>query len=160
MQRVEGSRNALPIECINPISNKWRIRWDIKEIEELISYIEQEFPYKPSLDEIKTLITNWYNSEIALKIKTGFIWKDIPIWLSSENQFNYKSVYDLSVGEKGKNLPVTFKFGNDESPVYYTFEDINDLKDFYLSMVKHINDTVSEGWKLKDSIKWEDYKVD
>jgi len=160
MQRIEGIKEIKLFECVNPYKNKWRVRWDLKEEGELVNYMEEEFLYKPFLDEIKILITNWYNSEIATKIKIGFIWKDIPIWLSSENQFNYKSVYDLSVGEKGKNLPVTFKFGNDESPVYYTFEDINDLKDFYLSMVKHINDTVSEGWKLKDSIKWDDYKVD
>ena len=40
----------------------------------------------------------------------------MPVWLSSENQFNYKAAYDLAVQTGGATLPVTFKFGTDEVP--------------------------------------------
>ena len=82
----------------------------------------------------------------------------MPIWLSSENQFNYKTAYDLAVQTNGASLPIKFKFGTDESPVYYTFESLEDFSDFYMSAVAHVNTVLNEGWEKKDSIDWEVYK--
>ena len=84
-------------------------------------------------------------------------WKNMKVWLSSENQFNYKAAYDLAIQTNGANLPVVFKFGETNNPVYYKFDDVNELSDFYLSSMKYIQETLAEGWVLKDSIKWEDY---
>ena len=84
----------------------------------------------------------------------------MPIWLSSENQFNYKAAFDLAVQTQGMNLPSTFKFGTTDEPIYYTFETIEDLQDFYTSAVKYINDTLAEGWKQKDSIDWKAYEME
>ena len=39
------------------------------------------------------------------------IWNNKRIWLSSENQFNYKVAYDLALQTNGANLPIIFKFG-------------------------------------------------
>ena len=58
------------------------------------------------------------------------------------------------------NLPSTFKFGTTDEPIYYTFETIEDLQDFYTSAVKYINDTLAEGWKQKDSIDWKAYEME
>lgn len=30
MIRVQGNNNVKLIECVNPMRNKWRIRWDIQ----------------------------------------------------------------------------------------------------------------------------------
>lgn len=75
----------------------------------------------------------------------------MPIWLSSENQFNYKAAYDLAV-TFGGNLPCVFKFGTTENPIYYEFTETEDLTDFYLSAMNYINNTLAEGWKEKDNI--------
>ena len=113
---------------------------------------------KPSIEQVKGIILDAMNKEIDQKILSGFIWKDMSVWLSSENQFNYKAAYDLAVMSQGQSLPVTFKFGTTESPVYYTFETLDDISDFYISAMEYINSTLAEGWKKKDSIDWSVYE--
>lgn len=78
------------------------------------------------------------------------------MWLSQENQYNYKAAYDLAFQTDGKTLPVTFKFGTDESPVYHTFDE---LADFYTKAVKHIQEMLENGWKNKDTIDLSKYNA-
>lgn len=113
---------------------------------------------KPSLEQIKTFILNAINKHTDEKILSGFVWKDNQVWLSSENQFNYKAVYDVAVQTNGANLPLVFKFGDSENPIYYKFEELEDLQDFYLKALEHINEQLVIGWKKKDSIDWSTYK--
>ena len=113
---------------------------------------------KPSIEQVKGIILDAMNKEIDQKILSGFVWKDMSVWLSSENQFNYKAAYDLAVMSQGKSLPVTFKFGTTEQPVYHTFESLEDISDFYLSAMTYINKTLEDGWKLKDGIDWSVYE--
>ena len=113
---------------------------------------------KPTLEQIKNIVLNAINKEVDNKILSGFVWKDMSIWLSTENQFNYKAAYDLAVMSQGKTLPVMFKFGTTDNPVYYTFETLEDISDFYISAMDYINTVLSEGWKQKDSIDWSVYE--
>lgn len=113
---------------------------------------------KPSIEQVKGIILDAMNKEIDQKILSGFVWKDMSVWLSSENQFNYKAAYDLAVMSQGKSLPITFKFGTTEKPVYYAFESLEDISDFYVSAMAYINKTLEDGWKLKDSIDWSVYE--
>jgi hypothetical protein len=151
MQRVQGTSGVLPIECINPIRNKWHIRWDVQPFDDnFASYMEEEFDHKPSIDEIKALIMAWYSEQINKEILSGFKYKGSTVWLSQENQFNYKAAFDLAVQTDGETLPVTFKFG-DEEPEYYKFESLKELSDFYTSVVQYIQNTLEAGWKKKDA---------
>lgn len=163
MKRVQGS-NGLPlIECINPKIKKYRIRYDIRPYineegeEQGVTFLESEILHKPYINEVKEIVLSGYNQAIDEKILSGFTWNDMPVWLSSENQFNYKAAYDLAVMSEGKTLPVTFKFGTTENPVYHTFENLDKLTDFYLRAMGYISKTLEEGWKLKDSIDWGEY---
>lgn len=122
-------------------------------------WTEEYFTNKPSINEIKNTIWGWYDKETDYKILRGFTWKDMPVWLSSENQFNYKAAYDLAVQTNGATLPVTFKFGTPDNPVYYTFETLEDFTDFYTSAINYINQTLAEGWQKKDSIDWSKYEI-
>ena len=81
----------------------------------------------------------------------------MPVWLSAENQFNYKSAYDLAVQTAGATLPVTFKFGTDEQPQYRKFTTLDELTDFYSKAMAYIQTTLAEGWKEKDAIDWAAY---
>ena len=114
---------------------------------------------KPSLSQIKDFILSEINKRTDELILSGFTWKDMPVWLSTENQFNYKAAYDLAVQTKGKSLPITFKFGSSSNPQYYTFNSLEELTDFYTKVINHVNECLKEGWKKKDSINWEDYKI-
>lgn len=150
-------------------SGRWKIHFgftpyyeedeDGNKVEtQLGTWTEALVPFKPSLEQLKKLVLDAINKEVDEKILSGFVWKDMPVWLSTENQFNYKAAYDLAVMSQGQSLPVTFKFGTTESPVYYTFETLDDISDFYISAMAYINTTLAEGWKLKDGIDWSVYE--
>jgi len=159
MKRTEGTKGALPIECVNPVKNRWRIRWDEKESgDNSISYMEEEFDRVPTIDEIKAVVTDYYNRRIDSEILTGFGYEGNAVRLSRENQFNYKAAYDLAVQTSGASLPVTFKFG-DKEPVYRTFETTEELADFYMSALRFIQNTLEAGWKKKDGIDWSLYII-
>lgn len=110
----------------------------------------QKFKQKPSLADIRAIIKETINNETDHKILEGFVWKGMPVWLSTENQFNYKAAYDLAVQTNGATLPVRFKFGTDAVPVYYNFESLEDFADFYTQAMVHINMVLNEGWAEKD----------
>lgn len=107
-------------------------------------YIDKEVP-------IETVRTD----ELIL---SGFIWKDMSVQLSSENQFNYKAAYNLAVQTNGANLPQVFKFGDTLNPIYYKFETVEDIADFYTKASTYINQVLAVGWAKKDNINWDDYK--
>ena len=123
-----------------------------------LAWVQGGNPFGFGLEELKNHVLDAMNKEIDQKILSGFVWKDMLVWLSSENQFNYKAAYDLAVMSQGKSLPITFKFGTTEQPVYYAFESLEDISDFYVSAMAYINTCLAEGWKLKDAIDWSVYE--
>lgn len=141
------------LECTNPVKGKWRVRWDVETKEDgSASYMEEELDHRPDAEEIRSLVSQWYNANTDARILSGFEYEGQPVWLSSENQFNYKAAYDLAVQSGGQNLPVTFKLGMDDAPSYRTFETVEELQDFYVKAMKHIQNALSEGWKKKDAL--------
>lgn len=153
MRRVEGNSGVQLLECTNPVKNKWRVRWDVVPGEgDVVTYMEEEFVCKPNRTEIRALITDWYNRQTEERILSGFNYEEVPVWLSQENQFNYKAAYDLAVQTDGDTLPVVFKFGTDTEPVYKTFTTIEELTKFYTCAMKYIQDTLRQGWKKKDAL--------
>ena len=167
MEVTKRTSQYTPLRIVN---NKHTvIMWDLKPITKtnakgetvespLAVWQEYEFDHIASLSEIKSVITHYYNEKIDEKIISGLVWKGMNVWLSSENQFNYKVAYDLAVQTNGASLPMTFKFGSNEDVVYYEFKTLEDLADFYMSSINHIQATLQEGWILKDSINWELYE--
>ena len=118
------------------------------------SYVWRKvYDHKPSGDELRADIVELVNKNVDEKILSGYVWKDMPVWLSSENQFNYKSVYDLALHDSSV-LPVKFKMGEDAdgNVVYHTFESVDELSDFYVGAIKYINNCINEGWTEKDGI--------
>ena len=154
----------------NKVDNKHvTIMWDYKpilkvnakgeEVESpLATWQEITFDHIPELSEIKNVITDYYNKIIDEQILSGLTWKGMKIWLSSENQFNYKVAYDLAVQTNGIMLPVVFKFGNNESPVYYEFKTLEELSDFFITSINYVQKVLQDGWIKKDEINWNIYK--
>lgn len=159
MNRVNGAQGVRLIECTNPVKDKWRVRWDVHDNEDgSADYMEAEFHGRPSDDTIKAMVSQWFNDRTVETIRSGFAWRGMSVWLSAENQFNYKAAYDLAVLSDGKTLPVTFKFGTSDKPCYHTFADIDELTDFYTKAMRHIQDTLADGWKSKDNFNLELYQ--
>ena len=157
--KTKGTVGVKLIECIDKYKNIYRIRYDITEEEYGISYEEYEFNHKTSLDEIKDVILDYYNSKIDETIISGFIWNEMQIWLTTENQFNYKATFDLAMQTNGSNLPIVFKFGTTSEPIYYSFTTIEELNDFYTKAIAYINATLKTGWNEKDAIDWTLYNI-
>ncbi len=133
--------------------NKWELIYgfgkDNPEDETGYNY-RQRFNKKPTPDEIENILKATINAETDEKILKGFSWRGMCIWLSTENQFNYKAAYDIAVQTNGANLPIKFKFGTDDIPVYFIFDNMEDFADFYLKSSQHVNDTLNKGWSEKD----------
>jgi hypothetical protein len=164
MEVKKRKKEFQPYKLIN---NKYvTIMWDYKpilkinakgdEIESPLA-IWQEYTFKhiPTLSEIKDVIFKYYNEIIDKKILCGMSWKNMQVWLSTENQLNYKTAYDIAIQTNGKNLPVIFKFGDNEKQIFHEFNTIDELSDFYLTSIKYIQNTLQQGWEIKKSIKWD-----
>jgi hypothetical protein len=145
------------------------IMWDYKpifkanakgeEIESpLATWQEHTFNHIPTLSEIKEVITNYYNKLIDQSILSGLVWNGMKVWLSNENQFNYKVAYDLAVQTNGATLPIIFKFGDNDETVYYEFKTLEDLSNFYITSINYVQTVLKEGWNKKDEINWDIYK--
>lgn len=147
------------------------ICYGLKQVEgELYEWYEVYLPKKQNaqlnLQMVKDAIIADINARTDEKIVSGMVWTPqaggdpIPVWLSQENQFNFKSAYDLAVQKQGATLPVTFKMGEhqDGTPIYHTFETMADAEDFYLQAVGYINQCLAEGWQEKDGIDWAPYE--
>ena len=122
------------------------------------SWKVEVFKTMPTLERVKDMILSYYNSKIDEKILSGMEWNGMKVWLSSENQFNYKAAYDIAVQTNGGNLPVVFKFGETDKPQYHMFNTLDELSDFYLKTVKYVQTTLFNGWKEKDTIDWSIYE--
>lgn len=108
------------------------------------------------------------------KILNGYQWtilhgddagKTINVWLSKENQSNFKAKHDTATQyPQLTTYPIVYKVGEVEEedgikrPVYEHFQDVNELAQFYLGGLAYIEQTLAEGWARKDSIDWTPYK--
>lgn len=115
---------------------------------------------KPELSEIKDIIVSLVNASVDEKILSGYQWQGKAVWLSSENQFNYKSVYDLAVQTEGASLPVKLKLGTTEEPEYVTIETLEEFSAFYVGAIQFIQKVLEEGWTEKDNIDWTKFECD
>lgn len=166
-ERHQGGADLPKVECINPRAGKWLIRWDYQPHnneegeEDGVTFVEHTFLHKPTLDEIKAVIIEYINAQIDERIVSGFTWNGKPVWLSIENQFNFKAAYDLAVQTEGANLPLKFKLGEDSDglPVYHTFRSIESLADFYTKGVDFKQQCLDDGWRRKDGIDWSPYEA-
>lgn len=124
------------------------------------NYVEQFKGRKPGVDELKAEILALVDKNTDERIISGYSYNGKLVWLSSENQFNYKAAYDLAVQTGGKSLPVKVKVGTTEEPEYITFDNVEDFGNFYLGAIKFIQQCLQEGWTEKDNIDWSAYECE
>lgn len=155
--KVHGGSDLPILQCINPSTSRWLVLWDKTEEE------DGSFVYKggilestPTIDDIKNLINTEINSEVSNTITQGLVVDGHIVYLSLENQLNYKAAYDLAVQTNGKNLPVTFKFGLD---YYKSFSSLEELELFYMATRNHIDKAILNGWEKKKAVDYGQYEA-
>jgi len=165
MEKVFASQS--PRLLVEKIDGKdYRVRFDVHPFEvegeqKGVSYMEETLDHAPTIDEVKKIVIGYYNDLCDKEILSGFQYDGVPVWLSRENQINYKVANDLSfqnVSVGGEFQPIKFKFGTDANPVYKTFETLESLSSFVVSMFTYIQKTLNKYWEIKDNIKWDKYE--
>lgn len=115
---------------------------------------QHTFFKRPTPDAVYALLEALINKRTDERILNGFVWNGKGVYLSTENQFNFKAAYDLAVQTGGATLPIKFKLGEqDGMPVYHVFEDMESFSDFYQQAIAFIVKTLNDGWEEKDSVK-------
>lgn len=163
MNKVFGTLNDYAL--VKEDASRIIVSYDLERVGDSDNYTWYEIYFykkqgKPNFDKAKDAILNDINERTNMKILNGMVWEEQKIWLSSENQFNFKAAYDLAVQTEGQSLPVTFKIGEDdeENPIYHEFDDMNEFTNFYVSAISHVNTCLTEGWQKKDNIDFDAYK--
>ena len=160
MKKTYSKEHPQEIAIYDNIKGSYIVAFDIKEVEEGYEYLTYVFSSKPSIEEIKDLFISYYNTQCDLEIVQGFEFEGNQVWLTTENQFNYKAAWDLAFQTNGANLPSTFKFGTNEKPVYRVFETVPDLQDFYVKSITYIENVLKKYWLIKDGIEWNKYIIE
>lgn len=146
--KVIGNKNTPLLEIYNRMTNLWSVRWDKKEQDDgSYSFYGEIIDHKPTLEEIKELVYNQINEEVKENIYSGFKYKGNTVYLSLENQLNYKAAFDL------ETVPITFKFGDE----FVTFTSKDELFDFYIDVQTHIQKCLADGYAKKQNLNLEEY---
>lgn len=103
-------------------------------------YIQKH--YKPTMEEEIEQSIETINKETDERILNDFVWRDNEFYLSLENQFNFKNLYDL---RERKEYPITIK----TKTGFTTLNDVQDVEEFYLAGFKFIEECLKEGWEKK-----------
>lgn len=118
----------------------------------------QRFTAKPTLDEIKAIVSAQIDSDTDENILHGFVWNELPVKLDTENQTNILGIL-VNLPLAGDTLfPMTFKLGDhaDGTPAFYTFTTAKEFGDFAQAATLHKQTAYSKGWEEKSNINWED----
>ena len=178
MTRHQGDSGAALIECTDTRLQKYRVRTDVQPDYDAetgeqrgVTFIETEFPYKPTMQEVRDFVYGVKNAQIDQQILTGYEWNGASVWLSTENQFNYFCAFVIAClaavfgwlgkpffGEGFSLFPVVFKLGTNEEPHYETFDDMDGLKTFCVGVFQHVWTTLRTGWEEKAGIDFTPYE--
>lgn len=92
------------MECINPYTNRWSIRFDLQENPadadgraQGISYLEQTFDHEPTLDEVKAAVAAGIDQYDGSEAVNSFTVDGMAMWLDKQTRTSLS--YTLSVVE-------------------------------------------------------------
>lgn len=125
MKQVQGTAGVNFLECINPIVNKWAVRFDLQVIkgrENEVTYMEEIVDHEPSLGEIKTIIVDGIDHFDCSPEVNSFTVNGFPMWLDKQTRTSLS--YTISVEEQVRNLTdnntvTTRLWYNGTPPVYF-----------------------------------------
>ena len=135
-----------------------------------VTYIE--FDHCPNSIELKSAISEQYDSLIKDKILYGFYYykpiagtndredKFWRIYLSPENQMNLWNNYAIAKNMNGINLPYTVKCGDGYNIEYLEINTIAEFEDLLFQMSEFITQCQKDGWQEKDAINFSLFDIE
>ena len=141
------------VEYIEKEKNENSEEIEVKKTKKIIQYnnVEKDIleagyeVYIAPKISVETLVmrsNNTINKQTDNKILNDFVWNGNGFYLSMENQFNFKNLYDL---RDIREYPITIKTKDG----FTTLKSIKEVEDFYLSGVMFIEECLQDGWKQK-----------
>ena len=97
MARIETTDTSIKLVERRESDGYWVVRWDFKPkygSDGVFWYEEEAYNWIPTITDIQTTITDWFNKQTDGIIQHGFMWKGINVLLNDENKFNYKAITD------------------------------------------------------------------
>ncbi len=132
-----------------------------REDDEIGWNYRQRFSAKPTVNEIKAIISAQIDADTDENILHGFVWNGLPVKLDTENQTNILGILvNLPLG--GDSLfPMTFKLGDypDGTPAFHEFTSAQEFGEFAQAATAHKQAAYAKGWREKSSINWEEYEI-
>jgi len=115
----------------------------------------KEYKGKPTQETVTNDVLNELNSECEKEITEGFKYNEYSVWLSLENQQNYKMLYDYL--KNGGTEQTKVKLYDAQGNGVYMEFDVKEYQPFYFAIIEHINATLSKYWDIKDNIVLQEY---
>lgn len=141
--------------------NKWELIFGFgkdSEEEQTGWNYRRRFNSKPTLEEIKAVVSAQIDADTNENILNGFVWNGLPVKLDTESQTNILGILvNLPLG--GDSLfPMTFKLGDnaDGSPAFHEFTSAAEFAGFAQAATAHKQAAYAKGWSEKSNINWED----
>lgn len=127
----------------------------------LMVAMEEESCYRKYYDRLPTAevltadVEDLVNAWVEDGILTGYVWKGQLVWLSVENQLNYRCAVDAAeLG--GLTFPYRVRVVGGDGVGYVELSDAAELRTFWLGVQAHIRKLQEHGWVLKDGVIGED----
>lgn len=157
MEKIYGTNKSQDgLQCVG--KNKWVLFYGLYEADGSTYEYRHTFTHKPTLDEVKELVRNVIDAETRDKIVNQFEYEGIKVWLSDEKQRNYASIES----NDSITYPLTLKLNEDAdaTPIYHTFENKEEFKQFSKEASTYILGTIMKGWKEKDNVDWSVFEIE
>ena len=144
--------------------NKWELIFGFgkdSEQEQTGWNYRQRFSSKPSLDEIKAIITAQIEADYAEKLMAGLEWNGLPVEYTEERKSDLTGM--LVAMQAGiMQLPVTLNLGAypDGSPVFYEFTKAEEIMGVAAAISNHKIAVCNEEWQEKSSVDWSAYETE
>lgn len=136
--------------------DKWALTYGLAEDEGGKFAWHKVYKHDPSLEEVKGDVFTLINQLTEERIEHGLEWEGVTVWLSKENQMNFKAAYDLAFQGAEGALPVWLKIGErNGAQCFRKFETFEEIKEFYVAIHFHVKECLEEGWRKKDEVDGE-----
>lgn len=173
INKRSGGSTELPVaECIDKHMDTWRVRtdfqpeYDEEEVQRGVTFIETEYPYKPSMAQVKSFVNAVINAKTREHIISGFDYTilhgdqqgtEVKVWLSEENQSDFHAMHQNA---DGLTFPVHYKVGelSDATPVYEDFASAEEMHQICVLTASHVLACQQAGWQEKDTFDYAPYE--